>query len=63
MKEYKIIEIPRKYIKKDYSYAEAVMNTEAADGWDVVSVTVDTGKDISGILVITFSREKGSGKL
>lgn len=58
MKTYKIIEIPRKYIKKDYSYAEGVMESEARDGWDVVSVSFDTGKDICGNMVITFSRER-----
>lgn len=60
MKTYKIIEIERKYIKKDYSYAEGVMESEAHDGWEVVSIAFDTGKDICGNMVITFSRERNA---
>ena len=60
MKEYKIIEIERRYIKNDYSYAEGVMASEAQDGWKVVSVAFDASKDIRGNMVITFSREKSA---
>lgn len=60
MKEYKIIEIERRYIKNDYSCAEDVMASEAQDGWEVVSVAFDASKDIRGNMVITFSREKSA---
>ena len=59
MKTYKIVEIERKCIQNDYSYAEIVMQAEAQDGWEVVSVAFDTTKDIRGTMVITFSRELG----
>lgn len=58
MKEYKIIEIERRFIKNDYSYAEAIMTAEAADGWELVSTAFDTSKDIRGFMVLTFSRVK-----
>ena len=58
MKTYKIIEIKRKFIKNDYSYAEGVMESEANDGWEVVSVAFDMSKDICGDMVIVFSRER-----
>lgn len=58
MKEYKIVEIERKYLKADYSFAEAAMNAEAERGWAVVSVSFDTAKDVRGNMLITFAREK-----
>ena len=58
MKAYKIVEIERRYIKNDYSYAEGVMESEAHDGWEVVSVAFDNSKDIRGNMVITFARER-----
>ena len=58
MKEYKIVEIERKYLKADYSFAEAAMNNEAKSGWKVVSAVFDTAKDLRGNMVITFVREK-----
>ncbi len=58
MKEYKVVEIARKYLKADYSFAEAAMNAEAARGWEVVSVSFDLATDIRGNMVITFAREK-----
>ena len=58
MKEYKIVEIERKYLKADYSFAEAAMNSEAEKGWEVVCIAFDTAKDLRGPMVITFSREK-----
>ncbi|MBR3449166.1 MAG: DUF4177 domain-containing protein [Oscillospiraceae bacterium] len=58
MKTYKIVEIERKCIKNDYSYAEIVMESEAQDGWEVVTVTFDQGKDIRGSMIIVFSRER-----
>ena len=58
MKTYKIIEIKRKFIKNDYSYAEGVMESEANDGWEVVSVAFDMSTDICGDMVIVFSRER-----
>ena len=61
MKEYKIVEIERRYIKNDYTYAEGVMASETQDGWEVVSVTFDANKDIRGNMVITFCRDKNEG--
>ncbi|MBR3268516.1 MAG: hypothetical protein IKI58_07300 [Oscillospiraceae bacterium] len=58
MKEYKIVEIERKYLKEDYSFAEAAMNQEETAGWHVVCVSFDTAKDMRGNMVITFSRER-----
>ena len=58
MKEYKIVEIEHKYLKADYSFAEAAMNAEAVRGWEVVAVSFDLAKDIRGHMVITFAREK-----
>ena len=58
MKEYKIIEIERRFIKNDYSYAEAIIAAESADGWELVSTAFDTSKDIRGSMVLTFSRVK-----
>ena len=58
MKEYKIVEIERKYLKADYSFAEAAMNAESERGWTVVSVSFDTAKDVRGNMLITFAREK-----
>ena len=58
MKTYKIIKIERRYIKKDYSYAEGVMESEAKDGWEVISVAFDVNKNICGNMVITFARER-----
>ena len=57
MKTYKIIKIERKCIKNDYSYAEIMMQAEAQDGWEVVSVAFDVSKDICGDMVITLSRD------
>lgn len=57
MKTYKIMRIERKCIQKDYSYAEIVMQAEAQDGWEVVSVAFDVSRDICGDMVITFSRD------
>lgn len=60
MKTYKIVEIEHKYIKNDYTYAEGVMNSAAAEGWDVAAVSIDVSKDIrGGAMVITFCRESG----
>lgn len=58
MKEYKIVEIERKYLKQDYSFAEAAMNAEAERGWEVVSVNFDVAKDLRGHMLITFARER-----
>lgn len=57
MKEYKIVEIERKYLKKDYSFAEEAMNAEARSGWNVVCVSFDPERDVRGNMLITFSRE------
>ncbi len=58
MKEYKIVEIERKYIRDDYSFAEAAMNQEEHSGWHVLCVAFDTAKDMRGNMVITFYRER-----
>ena len=58
MKEFKIIEVDRKEINKDYSYAESIMEEQSAEGWEVVSVTSDMSVDIRGKLLITLQRDK-----
>jgi len=58
MKEYKIVEIERKYLKKDYSFAEEAMASASLDGWDVVCVSFDSARDVRGNMLITFQREK-----
>ena len=57
MKEFKIIRIDHKEIKKDdYAYAEKVLADYAAQGWQVVSVSTDYGKDLRGDLLITLGK-------
>ena len=57
MKEYKIILIKRKDIKKDYAYAEKMMAKMSEEGWDVVSVSMDHAADIKGDMIITFQKD------
>ena len=57
MKEYKIVLIQRKDIKKDYDHAEKVMAKMSEEGWDVVSVSMDHARDIQGDMIITFQRD------
>ena len=57
MKEFKIVRIDHKEIRKDdYTYAEKVLADYAAEGWQVVSVSPDYGKDLRGDLLITFCK-------
>lgn|GEM_PF-2309842 len=57
MKEYKIVLIKRKDIKKDYAYAEKMMAKMSEEGWDVVSVSMDHAADIQGDMIITFQKD------
>ena len=57
MKEYKIIRVPNKEIKKDFAYAEKLLADRTAEGWRVVSVCPDLAKDLRGDLLITLERE------
>lgn len=57
MKEFKIIRVEYKEIKKDFSYAEKLLAERAAEGWRVVSVCPDLAKDLRGDLLITLERE------
>ena len=57
MKEFKIVKIDHKEIKKDdYSYVERLLADFAAEGWQVISVAPDYGKDLRGDLLITLGK-------
>ena len=58
MKEFRIIRIAHSRIKKDFSFAEALLADYAAQGWQVVSVCPDISSNLSGDLVVTLQRDK-----
>ncbi len=56
MKEFKILELKRS--KHPYAEIEQTLEGCSAQGWEVVSLSVDTGSDLRGIVVILLQRDK-----
>ena len=57
MKEFKIVRVESRFLKKDDAYAEKLLADYAAEGWRVVSVSSDISRDLRGGLLITLEKE------
>lgn len=55
MKEFKIVELKKE--KKSYELTEKSLSEYSAEGWEVVSMTVDVSSNIGGVVVILLQRD------
>ncbi len=56
MKEFKVLEYKKDM--KNPKTIEQTLEEKTAEGWEVVSMTVDLSRDIRGIIVVLLQREK-----
>ncbi len=56
MKEFKFLEFRKD--KKSYEFMEKSLEEKTAEGWDVVSMTVDISTDLRGVVVVLLQRDK-----
>ena len=55
MKEFKIVEFRKK--DKDPGNIERKLAEYANNGWDVISMTSDLSRDISGVYIVLLQRD------
>ena len=56
MKEFKLIEFKKD--QKEKEHIEQTLADYSAEGWEVVSMTVDLSKDLRGVVVVLMQRDK-----
>ncbi len=56
MKEFKILEYPKD--KRSWEGLEKALAEKSAEGWEVVSLTVDVSSDIRGRTVVLLQRDR-----
>ena len=56
MKEFKLIEFKKD--QKEKEHIEKTLADYSAEGWEVVSMTVDLSKDLRGVVVVLMQRDK-----